>query len=74
MSSDSMATILRVTALEARRFREIRLPSLLQDPDSFGSTHAKASVLASTDWTRMVSEYPTFLALPASPNTVGYWS
>jgi ribosomal protein S18 acetylase RimI-like enzyme len=46
-----------------QRFRRIRLASLRESPDAFGSTLAEAEALTEPVWRQHLEELPTFLAV-----------
>jgi predicted GNAT family acetyltransferase len=53
-----------------RTFREIRLRSLADSPDAFGSTFEREAAFAEADWRQRVSG-PVFVVLDPGPVSVG---
>jgi GNAT superfamily N-acetyltransferase len=50
---------------EGARLRSLRLRSLQDAPDAFGSTYEEAAIRTSDEWTKQVIELPTFVAMDA---------
>lgn len=51
-----------LTPSDWHRFRHLRLRSLEDAPDAFGSTYESVARRPDSDWPRMVEEIPTFVA------------
>ena len=58
----SEVTIERASASDADRLREIRLASLRDEPDAFGSTLAEAEQFGPAQWKLMAANWNYFLA------------
>lgn len=58
-----MLEIQRLKPCEGERWRSLRLASLGDAPDAFGTTLAQARARGPESWTRQVLEFPTFVAL-----------
>jgi ribosomal protein S18 acetylase RimI-like enzyme len=58
-------TIQRLSPADAVRFRTIRLASLQDAPDAFGSTYADAAKRTLEGWAEQLTTLPTFVAVLA---------
>ncbi len=58
-----MLAIERLTPDDAERFRRIRLASLWESPEAFGSTYQQIAALPSEAWPEQLSNLPTFVAV-----------
>ena len=58
-----MIEIGRLAAEEGLRLRTIRLRSLADAPDAFGSTYGKAATRPPDSWAAQLRELPTFVAI-----------
>ncbi len=56
-------TITRLAAEEGLRLRTIRLRSLADAPDAFGSTYGEAAARPPDTWAAQLREIPTFVAV-----------
>lgn len=54
--------IQRLKPFEGERWRSIRLASLDDAPDAFGTTLAEATAFPAETWSRQVLDFPTFVA------------
>lgn len=57
-----MVEVHQLVADDWQRFRAIRLRSLLDAPDAFGSTHDQVAARPLSEWPGMIESIPTFLA------------
>jgi GNAT superfamily N-acetyltransferase len=57
-----MCTIEKLKADQVNRFKAIRLRSLKDDPDAFGTTIEDARNWPEDSWEKQVKEIPTFIA------------
>jgi len=58
-----MIAIARLTLDDAERFRKIRLASLWESPEAFGSTYQQMASLPSEAWPEQLRNLPTFVAV-----------
>jgi len=58
-----MIAIARLTFDDAERFRKIRLASLWESPEAFGSTYQQMASLPSEAWHEQLRNLPTFVAV-----------
>ena len=59
----TMLIVERLSAGEGMRWRDIRLESLLDAPDAFGSTLADAESRLDEYWSKQVKDLPTYIAV-----------
>lgn len=55
--------VYRLTESEGERLRAIRLRSLRDAPDAFGSTYEENAERSTSDWNEQVGTLPTFVAV-----------
>jgi len=60
-----MVEIHRLTSNDGSRFREIRLKSLRDAPDAFGSTYEETTARPFESWPEQLANLPTFVAVVA---------
>lgn len=58
-----MLAIERLTPDDADRFRKVRLASLWESPEAFGSTYQQMASLPSEAWPEQLRNLPTFVAV-----------